>query len=137
MLVVTRIHRSPSGVMSIRCLVAILLVSMLLGAACTRNGAVVEPEGEKSKEEAAGTQLFDDSTAASGIQFTYRNGEDTADHLSILESLGGGVGLIDFDGDGLLDIFLPGGGAFAGPDKKEIVGLPCKFYRNAGKGKFE
>ena len=80
--------------------------------------------------------LFDDITAASGIAFTYRNGEDTANHLSILESLGGGVGLIDFDGDGLLDIFLTGGGAFAGDDKKTIVGHPCNLYRNLGGGKF-
>jgi hypothetical protein len=57
--------------------------------------------------------------------------------MSILESLGGGVGLIDFDGDGLLDVFVPGGGAYAGPDKREIVGLPCKLFRNLGNGKFE
>jgi hypothetical protein len=57
--------------------------------------------------------------------------------MSILESLGGGVGLIDFDGDGLLDVFLPGGGGYAGPDKRDIVGLPCKLYRNLGNGKFK
>ena len=50
----------------------------------------------------------------SGIDFTYRNGEE-ANHLSILESLGGGVGLIDYDGDGLLDVFVTGGGDFDGP----------------------
>jgi hypothetical protein len=81
--------------------------------------------------------LFNDITASSGVDFTYRNGEDTANHLAILESLGGGVALLDFDGDGLLDIFLTGGGGFAGLDKKDIVGLPCKLYRNLGHGKFE
>ena len=55
--------------------------------------------------------LFDDHTATSGIDFTYRNGEE-AGHYAILEALGGGVGLRDFDGDGLLDVFLPGGGYF-------------------------
>src|SRR5262249_6129266 len=93
------------------------------------------PKAEQESEPA--DPLFEDVTAASGIAFTYRNGEDTADHLSILESLGGGVGLIDFDGDGLLDVFLPGGGHFTGPDKKEIVGHPCKLYRNLGGGKFQ
>src|SRR5262249_25254179 len=67
--------------------------------------------------------------------FTHRNGEE-AGHLAILESLGGGIALIDYDGDGLLDIFIPGGGV-AGKDKKEIVGHPCKLYRNLGKGKFK
>ena len=42
------------------------------------------------------------------------NGEE-ADHYAILESLGGGVGLLDYDGDGLLDIFLTGGGYPTGP----------------------
>jgi hypothetical protein len=84
-----------------------------------------------------GPDLFADVTAASGIDFTYRNGEDTSPHLSILESLGGGVALIDFDGDGLLDVFLPGGGFFAGTDKKEIRGHPCKLYRNLGGYRFQ
>src|SRR5262245_58446077 len=90
----------------------------------------------QAPDEPVGPPLFEDITAASGIQFTYRNGEDTANHLSILESLGGGVGLIDYDGDGRLDVFLPGGGRFDGADKKDIVGLPCKLYRNLGGSKF-
>ncbi len=81
--------------------------------------------------------LFEDITSTAGIPFTYRNGEDTANHLSILESLGGGVGLIDYDGDGLLDVFLPGGGVFTGPDKKQIVGAPSKLFHNLGHGKFQ
>ena len=43
------------------------------------------------------------------MDFTCRNGEE-ANHYAILESLGGGVGLIDYDGDGLLDVFLSAGG---------------------------
>jgi hypothetical protein len=81
--------------------------------------------------------LFQDITAASGIDFTYRNGEETANHLAILESVGGGVALLDYDGDGLLDVFLTGGGRYAGKDGRDIVGLPCKLYRNLGGGKFE
>src|SRR5262249_25144156 len=66
---------------------------------------------------------------------TYRNGEE-ADQYTILESVGGGVALIDYDGDGLLDLFVTGGGYFAGPQKKEIRGHPCKLYRNLGGWKF-
>jgi enediyne biosynthesis protein E4 len=80
--------------------------------------------------------LFRDVTAASGIAFTYRNGEE-ANHHAILESVGGGVALIDYDGDGLLDIFLVGGGSFGGPDGKTIRGRPCKLYKNLGGFKFK
>ncbi|MBO0700593.1 MAG: CRTAC1 family protein [Zavarzinella sp.] len=82
-----------------------------------------------------GPDLFEDVTAASGIDFAYRNGEE-AGHLAILESLGGGVTLIDYDGDGLLDIYVPGGGYYDGPDKHEIKGHPGRLYRNLGGFKF-
>jgi hypothetical protein len=83
----------------------------------------------------SGPAWFRDMTEASGVQFTCRNGEE-ADQFTILESLGGGVALIDYDGDGLLDIFLTGGGYFDGPDKKQIKGHPCKLYKNLGGWKF-
>ena len=66
------------------------------------------------------------------MQFTCRNGEE-ADNFTILESLGGGVALIDYDGDGLLDVFLPGGGYY---DGKKVLGHPCKLYKNLGGFKF-
>ena len=79
---------------------------------------------------------FQDATPGSGIDFTFHNGEE-ADNCALLESLGGGVALLDFDGDGLLDIFVTGGGHFAGPDGKLIQGLPCKLYKNLGNWKFQ
>src|SRR5690349_18785648 len=113
-----------------RRLSAALLAGLLLStAACTsRPGGPAG--GPVTREEPAGPPLFEDITAASGVHFTYRNGEETADHHAILESLGGGVALLDYDGDGLLDVFLTGGGLYEGPDGKDIVGLPCKLYRN-------
>jgi hypothetical protein len=72
-------------------------------------------------------------TATANISFTYRNGEE-AGNFAIIESLGGGVALFDYDGDGLLDIFLPGGGYY---DGKKVLGHPCKLYRNLGNFKFE
>jgi hypothetical protein len=112
-----------------------LVLGILLTAMACRPKPPAAPAA--GKEEPAGPDWFEDITAASGIHFTYFNGEKDANHLSILESLGGGVGLIDYDGDGLLDVFLPGGGGFAGKDKKDIVGKPCKLYKNLGKGKFK
>src|SRR4051794_3392694 len=65
-----------------------------------------------------GPDFMSDVTASSGVDFSYRNGED-APHLAILESLGGGLAVLDYDGDGLPDLFLPGGGYYGGPDNKQ------------------
>jgi hypothetical protein len=89
-----------------------------------------------TSEEPTGPPLFQDVTAESGVNFTYRNGEE-ADHYAILESLGGGLAVLDVDGDGLLDLFLAGGGHYAGPEKHEIKGNPCRLYRNLGNFHFE
>jgi hypothetical protein len=83
-----------------------------------------------------GPPYFEDVTASSGIDMTYRNGAE-AGQLTLLESLGGGIGLIDYDRDGRLDVFVAGGGYFDGPDKTQIRGHPCKLYRNLGDWKFE
>jgi hypothetical protein len=73
--------------------------------------------------------LFADVTAASGIDFTCRNGQESK-HYTMIEFLGSGVGLLDYDQDGLLDVFIAGGGHF-GPNQ-EILGHPCRLYRNLG-----
>src|SRR5262245_11469308 len=102
--------------------------------ACSNPGP---PTG--SDQVAPAAEVFDrsiqvaDVTAASGVDFTYRNGEE-AGHLTLLESLGGGVALLDYDRDGLLDIYVAGGGFF---DGKTIRGYPGRLYRNLGNFKFE
>jgi hypothetical protein len=101
-------------------------------------GATPAPPGEPAETEPVGPDLFQDATAGSGISFTYRNGEEVQPpHLAILESLGGGLAVIDFDKDGLLDLFLTGGGHYGGADKKQILGHPCRLYRNLGGWKFK
>ncbi len=110
-----------------------LLAAFGLSLGC---GGRPAPEPAPAPPEAPEAGYFEDVTAASGVRFTYRNGEE-AGHCAILESLGGGVALIDYDGDGLLDIFLTGGGYFDGPDRKQIKGHPCKLYRNLGGWKFQ
>jgi hypothetical protein len=109
----------------------VAVAGLLAGVACAPKAPPqTAPRSEQPAPEPA---AFEDVTASSGIDFTYRNGEE-AGHYAIIESLGGGVALLDYDGDGLLDIFLPGGGGY---DGKTVTGRPCKLYRNLGGFKFE
>src|SRR5437868_633803 len=121
-----------------RPLAALFMAACLaaLGACGGRSGNSTGGDKPGSPAEVPGPALFRDVTPASGVDFTYRNGQE-ADHYAILESLGGGVALLDYDGDGLLDIFIPGGGYFDGPEKKTIRGYPSKLYRNRGGWKFQ
>ena len=114
------------------------VIFMMLGAtvclvfSCSRP---VDPPAPAAPPAPSGP-IFTDRTADTGINHSFRNGQE-AGNLAILESLGGGVGLIDFDQDGLLDIFVTGGGFYDGPDKKEIKGHPCRLYKNMGNWKFK
>jgi enediyne biosynthesis protein E4 len=112
--------------MTARALASLVLLSLtFFPIACARRTSSL-PVVPTSSSENEDPVIFRDITASSGISFAYRNGTE-AGLLSILESLGGGVALLDFDGDGKLDIFLPGGGSFEG---KEIQGRPCKLSQS-------
>jgi hypothetical protein len=100
---------------------------LLLAAGCAR--VTAPPE-----EQPPG--LFRDVTAESGVRFTYRSGEENTQH-ALLEMLGGGVAVLDYDGDGLLDLFIVGGGYFDGPDKHQIKGHTCRLYKNLGGFRFK
>jgi hypothetical protein len=78
--------------------------------------------------------FFEDATERSGVRFAYRNGRE-AGKFFILESLGGGVAMIDYDLDGDLDLAFAGGGTFEG-DPVQIKGLPSAFYRNDEEWRF-
>lgn len=73
-------------------------------------------------------------TAESGVNAVYRNGREAGEN-SILESLGGGAGMVDYDRDGVIDLCFPGGGTL-GPDRK-IAGLPTTLWRSVDTLRYE
>ena len=73
---------------------------------------------------------FVDQAAAWNVAFQYENGEQ-AGLYSILETLGGGVGIIDYDRDGRPDLWCVGGGSFTRTSKTP-TGLASGFFRNRG-----
>jgi hypothetical protein len=121
-------------------LAAVALAAGLAAPGCGPGGnADTKPDSPPAEAppdpDLTGPDWFRDATAASGIDFAYRNGEEVP-HLAIIESLGGGVAAIDYDGDGRPDLFFPGGGHYGGADKKQILGNPGRLYRNEGGWKF-
>ena len=114
-----------------------MILTILTASGCGgRSGSAPAPSMVPTNDPPPAAPLFRDVADDAGVRWSYTNGED-ANHLAILESIGGGVALLDYDGDGLLDIFVTGGGSFAGHDKKQIVGHPCKLFRNLGGWKFK
>jgi len=78
---------------------------------------------------------FEDVTDSSGVHFSYRNGRESG-RYHILESLGGGVALLDFDRDGDLDLFFTGGGEISASDPVQVAGRSNALFRNDGDWNF-
>src|SRR4029077_18445844 len=76
--------------------------------------------------------IFSDVTAEAGITWRQFNGISPDRYL--IETMGGGVGLFDFDDDGWWDIFLLNGGET--PRGRSMKPLQNALYRNLGNGKF-
>ncbi|WP_337173161.1 FG-GAP-like repeat-containing protein [Paludisphaera sp.] len=73
-----------------------------------------------------------DDAPARGLTFTFDNGK--SDLRQLPETMSGGVGLLDYDGDGWLDVYAVQGGPFPPPPSS-----PCadRLFRNRGDGTFE
>ncbi len=83
---------------------------------------------------AAGPVLFEDRTPSSGISFVLRNGATPEKHQ--IETMAGGVAVLDYDNDGHPDIFFTNGAKQPSLAKSD----PSYFnrlYRNRGDWTFE
>jgi tetratricopeptide (TPR) repeat protein len=81
---------------------------------------------------------FADEAADAGLRFTFDNGQ-TFEHL-LPETMSGGVGLLDYDGDGRIDVYCVQGGALrerSASGEKSPPAPGDRLFRNRGDGTFE
>ena len=98
------------------------------GAAPAPSSAEVRPDVR------SGGLTFVDITRKAGIDFVHENG--AAGGKLMPETLSGGGGFLDYDGDGLPDLLLVNGARWPG----QVASSPpprTTLYRNLGEGRFE
>ena len=77
----------------------------------------------------SGTIVFEDATRSSGLG-SWKHVMGTADKKYILETDGSGVGLIDYDNDGWLDIYLVNGSTYDALSGKKTPPHEALFHNN-------
>ncbi|ARA92252.1 RNA-binding protein [Rhodothermaceae bacterium RA] len=107
------------------CLIAMVLAGT---AACNGPG---DPMPEPSP--AAADLSFVDVTREAGLE-AFRHVTGAFGKEWFPETVGGGGGFIDYDGDGWMDLVLVGGGVWPGRDEDPVPAL--SLYRNLGDGSF-
>ncbi len=80
---------------------------------------------------------FDDQAEPSGLRFRYFNGSESVEHgmEKMYEFAGGGVAILDYDGDGLPDVFFTQGCRW--PPKSTPSEFNDRLFRNRGDGRFQ
>jgi enediyne biosynthesis protein E4 len=79
--------------------------------------------------------VFRDDAGAAGLQFVYDNARSRRRRLP--ETMGGGLGLIDYDGDGLLDVYAVQGARMPPDPPDTSLAGGDHLFRNRGDGTFE
>jgi enediyne biosynthesis protein E4 len=118
----------------------ILLMAALVCAVIFRLNAHPETERPRSSDPLLALPIFSDITAPAGIKF-----KNEASHTAqkyFIETMEGGVALLDYDGDGFLDVFFVNGAALGdpmspgnAPDKSDPR-YWNRLYHNNGNGTF-
>jgi len=122
-----------------------IIACVLVLAGCDRKPATREPppqspEGQPVKRATA-APVYADVAEQSGLNFVHvlRSGSVDGAIANILDSDGAGGAVLDFDGDGLMDVYLVNSG-----EPQSLSGNPAgrgrrsnRLYRNLGNCRFE
>lgn len=109
---------------------AVLTFAVLLGqGVSTRNAA---PEARPGFSGRPWLAKFTDVAQSAGIRTPVLAGGEKSKKY-IVEANGSGIALVDYDGDGLLDVVLVNGSRLEGSP----ASATNRLYRNLGKGNFE
>ena len=100
-------------------------------AAATRDAREAHGAGSRW----IGQVTFADQAAVAGVDFTYFNGDDPdLPGIRIFQSTGGGVAVLDYDGDLWPDLYFTQGGDW--PPQPEQTRYLDRMFRNLGNGRF-
>ena len=100
---------------------------------CVALAALYSPVSPGDTPRADPEVPFSDRTRALGIDFRHQRGASARKHL--VETMGSGCALLDYDGDGRLDVLLINGGRT--PDSPPFEPRAHALYRNPGGGRLE
>ncbi len=103
-------------------------MTWILGWALVAMGAAGPPPPPRS------SGLGGDEAAAHGLAFTLRNGSTAAKHQ--VETMAGGVAVLDYDQDGYPDLFFTNGASLPTLTKTD-ASYGNRLYHNRGDGTFE
>ncbi len=114
---------------SYRCRMILVAASLLFHSACRNDAA--SPSAQ-SAPLVVSDPWFEEVAAETGIDFVHQSGHDRIYYMP--EIIAGGVGLLDYDGDGFIDIYLVQAGRLT-PGPAAPPGN--RLYHNRGDGTFE
>ena len=106
---------------------AAALVSLAMAALLLLGSSACTDGGQRESERV----WFEERAEERGLAFRHVRGSETRHWFP--EIMGSGPGLLDYDDDGDLDIYLVQSGDLSGPNPE----LSNRLFRNAGDARFE
>lgn len=137
-------HQQVAWQLRVRSYVAIVAIATIFG--CGQKAKDVPKALEKThtqnmlieskttKTPKRSNVQWKDRAIESGVVWQYDN-DTGADRSSIVETIGGGGALFDFDRDGALDLFLTGGGRFSA--EQTTSGRSSALFWNRGSWRYQ